>query len=578
MDQAAASIPVPGILPTTGDARRHDLDALRAFAMLLGIGLHASLSFFRTPWPVQDSQPNELFGLLFILVHGFRMPLFFLVSGYFTMLLFRRRGLPALLKQRFGRILVPFLLGAATLVPLTAWVSLRAMQDQARAVKVVRIESLAAAVRAGDAAKIEAYLPDDSQLNQLDGDFGVSPLSWAVLRRDRALVNRLLDRGADVNAANRDGNRPLHAAAFLGGDDLAAALLARGADASARSLAGDRPIAATNVDWEATQYMVGLLGLPLPERESLEAERAKVRARLAQLDENVASASTENGGQRGSDARGTWLNAMHDAYQRWLHSDRWRYSAAGRTLHLFDTDLFAHLWFLWFLCWLVAGFALIAPAAERWLTGWNPRWFAWLLAPLTLLPEALMGQGPVRFGPDTATGLLPQPHLLAYYGLFFAYGALGFAAQEHGAVWGRRGWSLVCVAVLLAFPATLAAIGNLAVTTVAQTVYAWTMSLGLIGVFRRHLPSESRVLRYVADSSYWLYLAHLPLVIGLQWQVRDWPLPAALKFLAINVVAVALLLVAYHWLVRPTWLGALLNGRRQLPSPHRLCDGEKGRG
>ena len=36
-------------------ARRwHDLDALRGFAMLLGIGLHASLAFFPSFWPVQD--------------------------------------------------------------------------------------------------------------------------------------------------------------------------------------------------------------------------------------------------------------------------------------------------------------------------------------------------------------------------------------------------------------------------------------------------------------------------------------------------------------------------------------------
>ena len=37
--------------PTTasGITRRHDLDALRAFAMLLGIALHAVLSFTSEP-------------------------------------------------------------------------------------------------------------------------------------------------------------------------------------------------------------------------------------------------------------------------------------------------------------------------------------------------------------------------------------------------------------------------------------------------------------------------------------------------------------------------------------------------
>ena len=35
------------------DTRRHDLDALRAFAMLLGIALHAAPSFMDFPWVVQ---------------------------------------------------------------------------------------------------------------------------------------------------------------------------------------------------------------------------------------------------------------------------------------------------------------------------------------------------------------------------------------------------------------------------------------------------------------------------------------------------------------------------------------------
>ena len=75
--------------------RRHDLDALRAFAMLLGIALHVALSFAGGPWMVQDSRTSGVFHVLISAVHGFRMPLFFLVSGFFTALLWRQRGLQA---------------------------------------------------------------------------------------------------------------------------------------------------------------------------------------------------------------------------------------------------------------------------------------------------------------------------------------------------------------------------------------------------------------------------------------------------------------------------------------------------
>ena len=98
--------------------RRTDLDALRSFAMLLGIALHASLSFFAFPWPVHDTRRSDLLPLFLVAVHGFRMPLFFLLSGYFTMLVYRRRGLGSLLRQRFTRIVLPLAVAVATIVPL----------------------------------------------------------------------------------------------------------------------------------------------------------------------------------------------------------------------------------------------------------------------------------------------------------------------------------------------------------------------------------------------------------------------------------------------------------------------------
>ncbi|MCB1129385.1 MAG: acyltransferase family protein, partial [Verrucomicrobiae bacterium] len=100
-------------------ARRHDLDALRAAAMLLGIAFHIGIGFAAGfPWLVQDARRSVGFLLFVDASHGFRMPLFFLISGFFTAMLWRKRGLKALLKHRFQRILLPCLLGLVTIVPL----------------------------------------------------------------------------------------------------------------------------------------------------------------------------------------------------------------------------------------------------------------------------------------------------------------------------------------------------------------------------------------------------------------------------------------------------------------------------
>ena len=103
--------------------RRHDLDALRAFAMLIGVGLHAALAYLPNEAGGEE-QTVELTLALFVLgVHGFRMPVFFVMSGFFTAMLWRRRGLFPLLEHRFKRILIPFLLGCVTIVPLINFIN-----------------------------------------------------------------------------------------------------------------------------------------------------------------------------------------------------------------------------------------------------------------------------------------------------------------------------------------------------------------------------------------------------------------------------------------------------------------------
>jgi len=83
-----------------------------------------------------------------------------------------------------------------------------------------------------------------------------------------------------------------------------------------------------------------------------------------------------------------------------------------------------------------------------------------------------------------------------------------------------------------------------------------------MGLFRKFCSGESKTFRYVSDSSYWLYLVHLPLVIFGQGLLlrTDWP--ALVEFGVLLVATSAVLLVSYRYLVRYTPIGTLLNGRR----------------
>ena len=83
--------------------RRHDLDALRGFAMLLGIALHATIAYSGNHWMVEDPARDSALTVFFLSLHGFRLPLFFVLSGFFTTMLWKRRGLGYLVKHRTKR-------------------------------------------------------------------------------------------------------------------------------------------------------------------------------------------------------------------------------------------------------------------------------------------------------------------------------------------------------------------------------------------------------------------------------------------------------------------------------------------
>lgn len=104
--------------------RLHALDGLRAAMMLLGLVLHSAISYGTYPygsaWPYKDAATNMVLDVLVMFVHVFRMPIFFLLAGFFAAMLYLRRGAAGLARNRATRIAVPFVAGWAVLYPLVA--------------------------------------------------------------------------------------------------------------------------------------------------------------------------------------------------------------------------------------------------------------------------------------------------------------------------------------------------------------------------------------------------------------------------------------------------------------------------
>jgi hypothetical protein len=382
-----------------------------------------------------------------------------------------------------------------------------------------------------------------ASVNQADPAYGLSPLCWASLSGNDQTVSLLLERGADLGGRDSSGNTPLHEAALFCHPRTVRLLLEHGADPSARNNAGSTPLGLCAAMLELKKDAAAKLGLELPGDPEL-------RGRIHDTVEVLVPAQRSN-------AFSSWFDRVTARYREFLVSNDFLIRVNGHSLHLFDEEMLDHLWFLWLLLWLVAGVALAVRA------GFPPSGkFIWWIPPLTLLPQAFMG---TVLGPDVWLGLLPPPHLLLYYGLFFWFGAAVFSRDGMQTRMGA-GWKILLpLGLLILLPASFVLIGNRWAGSLVQCAYAWIVTLGIMGLFGRYCSHLGYRAQWFSDSAYWMYLAHLPLVLAIQIAVLPLAWPPSLKFLMVMVVVTTLLLTSYRWLVRYTWIGMLLNGPRKLP-------------
>jgi glucan biosynthesis protein C len=95
--------------------REFFLDSIRAWLMLLGIPFHISLIYSSHHWHVNSIEPTWWLTLFNDFIHAFRMQVFFVISGYFSYMLFLRYSRAKWWKIRVERVGIPMLTAVALL-------------------------------------------------------------------------------------------------------------------------------------------------------------------------------------------------------------------------------------------------------------------------------------------------------------------------------------------------------------------------------------------------------------------------------------------------------------------------------
>ena len=514
--------------------RLHSLDATRAFALLMGVLFHAAWSFQAIPWgaPVMDVSTNIGFDFYNFLIHNFRLPLFFLIAGFFARMLYQARGLKGFLRNRVTRIAVPLAVGWLVLQPLTilSW-------------------NLGANAAGANLSEFPVQLQLKMMLAQgllfvpssRGGFFNVGHLwflyylvwLYVLAFAARPIFLRLpaLPARADRWTALLVRRVwPLLLLAVATGLFLWRREGWYGVETPTDTLVPSAPVLLFYMVPFSFGWMLHRQPVLLPEF----ARRWKIFTAaglaLSVVVFGVFCQMSTAGvvpGPEGSMYPNLWPTQVTD-WPRFIGT----LQSAAR------------------------------PGAPPALAAfWNhvPEWDRGPMLALAPHPAPSVKIGLCR----NLTRLLAKPDLLG----------LGPAQDGEVRLNNRHQLEKIFAGAITGDPREIPWYSMAKLSfSMGFGLAMWLLVFGALGFFQARFSRPNPLLRYIADSSYWIYLIHLPPILALQGWMFDWPLPGIVKFLLLLVIFFAGAFGSYHFLVRPTFIGQTLNGRRRKGTPWRVAD------
>jgi len=230
-----------------------------------------------------------------------------------------------------------------------------------------------------------------------------------------------------------------------------------------------------------------------------------------------------------------------------------------------------HLWFLYYLAMITlvsVGLALVLRKLPM-VTSTISKAFNWvfeksilrivIFAGISALVYFIMG----TYELATSNSLVPDFNTFIYYFVFYSIGWVLFKSKHLLETFLNYDWLNTVIGVLL-FLVYILMNETLSyeASIVLKSLMVWCLIFGITGLFIRYGSRHSAKMRYISDASYWVYLIHLSFTAIIPSLIVDWPIPATLKFLVVFIATGVICFTSYHYLVRGTFIGQFLNGRK----------------
>ena len=518
--------------PVCHPERFHALDATRAFALLLGVVFH--IAWFYTPFPVQtpvkDVSANDGLGWLFVASHTFRMQLFFLIAGFFGRLVLQKRGMGVFLKNRAKRILIPLLVAWIFLIPtfLTVWMwgfmESGQISDDVSPLLMGIFLLLSGRV----------FVP-----REMGGSFMLVHLWFLyyliLIYLIVLAVRPLLKRSISGSGFERvDGLVSWYSKSLWG--PLVLCLFFVPSMYAMEDWSGvTTPAVSLMPVWTTLTVYLGFFGFGwLLHRVCSQLEEFfrwwKVFLVVGLLCSIGLYSATKFMKLEGESGR---------TVPMFVYADVQDWEALRDSIAKMEDSEEGEASRFWKK--LPPGITAMA-AEERMLFSDEKEGFIYNLNKLVIVPD-LFTTDPPETKTEEPPPMIPFDLEVASSNRTILDRYLKginptISIEEPWYRWAKLGFALL---------------------------YALTTCLlvfGALGFFQRFCQRYSAGWRYVADSSYWVYLVHIPLIPILQILIFRWPLSSWIKFPVVVVVSFVLLYLSYHFLVRSTFIGKSLNGRK----------------
>jgi glucan biosynthesis protein C len=153
-----------------------------------------------------------------------------------------------------------------------------------------------------------------------------------------------------------------------------------------------------------------------------------------------------------------------------------------------------------------------------------------------------------------------------FYLFYFIYGFIIFSDARFGRAIEKQAWYSLAAGVALVVVMVYVVETNMPldgnVSRVIQVFGRWFLVLAFLGLGSRYLNRTNRVLHYLSEASYPIYILHygITALVGYYLAGLDWPVE--LKYFAILSLSIAATVLAYDLLVKRTNVTRFLFGMK----------------